>query len=514
MGCNDSPTLPDRSLPVTQSSEYTTPAVLLPTIFIIHPLNRLYPANVSPTHFRHVAVTLMHKPTHTETASPMLIQNTILPTQGQQHLEIPFDVPSGVNQLIIDLAYAPQKTDGYNNLLTLTLFDPNGIRGEGHRHAPRQRVAISAADATPGYLPGDLPVGRWMIVINTHLVLEPITYSMHITFDDQPLIGAHARVPTPGKTAPRGLGWYRGDLHAHTLHSDAHWDVPDLVAYARAERLDFVTLSDHNTISGLAQMDSLSSDNLLTMGGMELTTYHGHALALGTRRHFDWRIRPGEWEMTNMLREITAAGGTFIIAHPMAAGNPVCTGCDWQYADVMPGAARLVEIWNGDWREPFDQNEKGLRLWYRWLNEGCPIFATAGSDIHGTPEQPTTYGRNVVYAETLSEAAILDAVRRGRLYLSQGPRLELTGSTPDGQQAMMGDTLVGDAATLTAAWSDAPAGCTLRWIVDGEPRQTVLCEASGTAQLALADARWCVLELRDSGGQMQAITNPIFIQRR
>jgi DNA-binding MarR family transcriptional regulator len=64
----------------------------------------------------------------------------------------------------------------------------------------------------------------------------------------------------------------RSALHA-SARSDAHWDIPDLLAAASARRLDFVTLTDHNTVSGLTDFDRLADDKLLTLGGMELTTF-------------------------------------------------------------------------------------------------------------------------------------------------------------------------------------------------------------------------------------------------
>ncbi len=62
----------------------------------------------------------------------------------------------------------------------------------------------------------------------------------------------------------------------------------------RDYKLDFVTLTDHTTLSVLAQVDSLCSDDNLTMGGMELTTYYDHVLALGTRQRHEWRVINGQ----------------------------------------------------------------------------------------------------------------------------------------------------------------------------------------------------------------------------
>jgi hypothetical protein len=437
-------------------------------------------------------------------------RDTVQPAQIKHHLPLHFDVPAGCAGLQIDFAYEPLLVNARRNLLTLTVFDPAGWRGEGHKHEPQQQVILTPQSATPGYVPGALPAGRWKVVINTHMVLAEVAYRLDITFltdTPEPKIAATA----PGQIRERGQSWYRGDLHGHTWHSDGHWDVPDLVAYAAAQRLDFVTLTDHNTMSGLAQMDSLAAGALLTMGGMELTTFYGHALALGVRNWIDWRVRPGERRMADAVREVEAAGGLFVIAHPMALGDPICTGCDWQYTDVMPGEARCVEIWNGAWNDSVSRNEAALNLWYGWLNQGIRMVATAGSDIHGERDAHHSYGRSVVYADALNERAILQAVRQGHLYLSTAPRLALTALTPDGRRGMLGDRLHASQAQLSADWSEVPAGSVLRWIVNGEARDSLPCENAGSADLALQDDAWALVELRDAAGNMLAITNPIFL---
>lgn len=435
---------------------------------------------------------------------------TLSPVQMQQHLAHSVPVPDGVTRLVIDLEYAPHITDGFRNLLTLTVFDPKEVRGEGHKHKPHEQVILSAAQATPGYTPGPIPSGEWTIIINTHMVQEALTYHLRVQFvkDDAP--NAVAIPFMPGQTAPRGAGWYRGDLHGHTRHSDANWDIPDFIAYARAQQLDFVTLTDHNTISGVAEMKSHADDALLVMGGMELTTFFGHAVALGIQERVDWRLIPGQRSMTDILRQIEQGGGLFVIAHPHSIGNPACTGCDWQYAELMPGAARLVEVWNGTWSDPVEKNPKGLAQWYTWLNAGWRMIATAGSDIHGLPASETRYGRNVVYAAELSERAILDALRQGHHYLSAGPRLVLTATNATGEQVMMGDALTGLPATFTADWADVPPGGTLRWIVDGAVHEHITSEGAGTATLEGAAPRWIVAEIRDERDHLLAVTNPIF----
>ena len=438
---------------------------------------------------------------------------TLTGADCKQNLPFPFPLPAGTTHLHVHLAYTPAMVDGINNLIPPTIFDPAGWRGESHRGDNPQEITLAADRATPGFLPGPLPPGEWRVVLNTQMVMpgEPCQVTLDISGTDEPVTGP-APAFTPGRTAARGPGWYRGDLHAHTIHSDASWDVAGLVAFARSRRLDFATLSDHNTIAGLAEMDAACSDDLLTMGGMELTTFWGHALVLGIREWVDWRTGPGK-TMAELVADVTARGATFIIAHPMAIGDPLCTGCNWMYPDVMPGSARVVEVWNNDWISD-SNDEDGLHLAYAWLNQGYRLALSAGADNHGDRLDRIVFAFDVVYAEDLSEAEILRAVRAGHLYLSTGPSLILEGSA-GGRTARMGDVLnpgSNDAVRLDLRWQDVPPQAHLDLVLDGEIKESQLVPAAGTCSWTLPakEAHWGLVTLRESTGRMLAMTNPIF----
>ncbi len=431
----------------------------------------------------------------------------------KQNILFSFQLPRGATHLRVLLEYAPHEVSGYLNMLTLAVFDPSGWRGAGHRHGDRHEVVIGADGATPGYLPGPVPPGEWAVEVDTHMVMPGPSCQMKLTIraDSDPE-GQPAPAPVPGRTAPRGPGWYRGDLHAHSPHSDARWDIPALLAFARARGLDFTTLSDHNSTAGLAEMLAASADDLLTLGGMELTTFRGHALALGVHQWIDWRTRPGGRSMDQVAEEVVSRGGLFVIAHPSAPGDPYCTGCDWRHPGLMPGGASAVEVWNMDWRSEVN-NEDALALAYRWLNQGCRLPMTAGTDNHGE-HLDLKYGFNVVYAAELSEAAVLRAIGAGHLYLSSGPALGLQ-ARAGSLAAMMGDALAapaGEAIRVAASWSGCAPDDRAALVVDGEERERVPAGGQGSAawQIESGAARWCHVTLRDSQGTVLALTNPIY----
>jgi hypothetical protein len=245
------------------------------------------------------------------------------------------------------------------------------------------------------------------------------------------------------------------------------------------------------------------------MGGFELTTFYGHALALGVRDLIDWRVQGDRRTMSNIYNEVEAAHGLFVIAHPMCPGDPVCTGCQWEYPDMMPGGAKVVEVWNEHW-DSGSNNAGSVELWYQWLNQGFRLSATVGTDIHG-PKPSIEFGFNVVYAESLTEKAILDAVRQGHLYLSSGPELTYSGTSNTGQTATMGERLQGDSYRIDLQWAQCRGGDIGYLIVDGERRDQFSVDQAGAKTWQLNDGRWCLIEIRDAQDRMRALTNPIYL---
>ena len=60
--------------------------------------------------------------------------------------------------------------------------------------------------------------------------------------------GHRASGPPPAAAGP-GPRWWAGDLHTHTVHSDGVLTVAELARLARGNGLDFIAVTDHNTVS-------------------------------------------------------------------------------------------------------------------------------------------------------------------------------------------------------------------------------------------------------------------------
>src|SRR5258708_18870295 len=76
---------------------------------------------------------------------------TLTSADVKRNIPFAFQVPPNITQLTIRLSFSPWKGDGRYNLLTLTVFDPDGFRGAGHRHGDVHEVILDANSASPGY---------------------------------------------------------------------------------------------------------------------------------------------------------------------------------------------------------------------------------------------------------------------------------------------------------------------------------------------------------------------------
>ena len=96
---------------------------------------------------------------------------------GKRHIPHQFVAPANGQAIEIRLRFAPHTVHGMANMLTLTVFDPDEFRGAGHRHGADHQARIGPTAATPGYVPGSLPAGPWIVQIDTHMIMPGRRYT-------------------------------------------------------------------------------------------------------------------------------------------------------------------------------------------------------------------------------------------------------------------------------------------------------------------------------------------------
>jgi hypothetical protein len=439
---------------------------------------------------------------------------------------LPFEVPSGVRQIRVSTSHSDFGVgSSVRNVLDLGIFGPagydlgNAAGFRGWSGGARDSFEISSAQATPGYLAGPIEPGVWAVALGP-VVLSPwgMAWDVRITMQRGEAAGEAAEEAAveaePVLTAPPsvcGARWFRGDLHLHTVHSDGARDLGELASAARANGLDFIVSTDHNTNSANRAWPACRTGGLLVIPGEEVTTRHGHWLAVGLAPHgwVDWRYGPSDGVFPRFVAEVRDAGGLVVAAHPSV---PV-PGSAWEFGFDHVDA---LEVWNGRWNV---DDELSLRVWQRLLRQGRRLVAVGGSDSHGE-HQPVGSPQTVVHADGLSVPAIVDGLRCGRSYLARscGVALGLTASSGDGV-AGPGQTLrvsPGAPVTVTAVVTGAPdttvalitaAGCAAR--------TTIGTAARLRWELDAASARFARLEVREAQrrplGAMVALTNPVWL---
>jgi len=431
-----------------------------------------------------------------------------------------FVVPAETRALRIEFRYDRGGEDPHS-LMTLQLFDPMGFRGAGHRFAPRQTIGIAEDRATPGFVPGPIPPGEWTLEVDVHSVIpradgQPNVYSIQIDsvdeVDESVTVARPAAAPAPPRVEARR--WLRGELHLHSEHSDGRWTTGEMAALARERRLDFMFLTDHNTTTGVDILRSQVGDAVSVLPGIELTTYAGHALALGADRWVDWRTGHRNRTANDMARSVRDAGSFLVIAHPDAPPDDICTGCRWTHHDFDPGLADAVEVWGGLWNGPEERNQGCIDLWREWLNTGRRMTATGATDAHRPEDWEGDVPMTYVEADDTSLMAVLEALRAGRSYVSSGPSLSVRVIGQGAAMTGVGGTVDLDAAEAIEVSCAESKEAELRLISNGAVVAKARVDAAGSLRATPREGdRWCCAELwNPAGDTLLAVTSPIYFR--
>ncbi len=378
----------------------------------------------------------------------LVFEGHLLASDTGRYHHVPFEVPPGLGRLEVRCEYQsaidsdPHLTGG--NTLDLGIFDARGIdfpQGgfRGWTGSERRELFITPTEATPGYLPGPLLPGIWYICLGLYKSApEGCYYRLEIRLIPDPSGSSPAAFPpllnldTPQPNlATRPDGWYRGELHCHSHHSDGDSPPTDLIAEAQKLGLDFLAITDHNNISQLAVLAKQNPSNLVLIPGFEVTTYKGHWNVWGATEWIDFRD-PTPDKMEQWIAYAVRQGYLTSCNHPRPYGPP------WEFGEV--GGYHCVEVWNGPWQL---LNQEALAFWEARLRAGQRLVAVGGSDAHHLGEQhiarlgtPTTW---IYCPGDPTPASLLAGLRAGHAFITDspgGPQLYLSSGS-----ALMGDVL-------------------------------------------------------------------------
>jgi hypothetical protein len=150
---------------------------------------------------------------------------------------------------------------------------------------------------------------------------------------------------------------YVGAIHMHSIYSDGSGEVEDITTAASEIGLDYIILTDHNTLRALKEGYEKWYKNTLLLVGCEINDKQNinHYLALGIDEAFSTRLSAKEY-----VKKVKDVGGIGFIAHPLEKRthmkeHPSYPWVEWDSEDFTG-----MEIWNhmSEWMENLTEQNK------------------------------------------------------------------------------------------------------------------------------------------------------------
>jgi hypothetical protein len=400
----------------------------------------------------------------------LVLEGRLVHDDAEPVARLAFDVPEGCTRVALRYRHDP------GHVVDLGLLDPTaeafptptGFRGWSG--GARREAFVARDDATPGYLPGPLPPGRWHVLLGRARV-EPggCEYRVDVELD----------VDAPTEPLAE-TDWFPVDLQSHTHHSDAKGTIAELLAAASERGLRFLAITDHNTVSHHAELLRHADGPVLPVPGLEVTTYRGHANVWGASGWVDFRIRD-DADVAAMVDRAHALGGLVSVNHPKP--QPGCIGCDWAFE--VPERIDALEAWQGPW---WLRNWASLTRYDALLAQGRRLTLVGGSDRHQPagidtdPDElrvgsPTTWLRlrqrrvpDVLLALRAGQATVSEAPTGAWLAIAARPAGD---PQPEAPWTRMGGVLSAASAYDVSARVLRGVGERLRWVgASGVVRET------------------------------------------
>ena len=200
---------------------------------------------------------------------------------------------------------------------------------------------------------------------------------------------------------------FKAALHNHCTVSDGLFEPNELIKMYAEKNFDVFAFTDHRKTNPVAEYDPCG---MTIISGIELhpkaADFVWHLLALDVPYDF-----PGEFATAQeAIDAVNAAGGIIYCAHP--------EWCGATFADIaaLKGLAG-IEVYNSSCR----YNGKGDNesVWNDLTNKGIIYPALAVDDTHSSSE--LFGGWTMIAAEDKSVKSIMDALKKGQFYATQGP---------------------------------------------------------------------------------------------
>ncbi len=141
---------------------------------------------------------------------------------------------------------------------------------------------------------------------------------------------------------------YLGNIHIHSTHSDGHSSIVEIARAAATAGLDFIIITDHNTLAG--QAEEGYHHGVLVLVGSEINKAKNHYLALNIKN-----VPPvNDGDPQQVIDNVNSQNGLGFIAHPFELGSRLVHNYQhfpWTDWDVTGYTG--IEVWNwcSQWRD-------------------------------------------------------------------------------------------------------------------------------------------------------------------
>ncbi|MEG8945762.1 CehA/McbA family metallohydrolase [Rosettibacter firmus] len=150
---------------------------------------------------------------------------------------------------------------------------------------------------------------------------------------------------------------YTGAIHVHSIFSDGSGDIKEITQSANESGLDFVILTDHNTLRALHEGYEGWYGNTFLLVGCEINDKENrnHLLALNINEAYSTRLPAKEY-----VHKVKEAGGLGFIAHPHEKRNSMEKHPPYPWTEWDTDEFTGIEIWNhmSVWMESLTEENK------------------------------------------------------------------------------------------------------------------------------------------------------------
>ena len=332
-----------------------------------------------------------------------------------------------------------------------------------------------------------------------------------------------------------------GAIHLHSCYSDGSGTLREITAAAARAGIDFLILTDHDTLRPASDGWQGWRDGVLVVVGAEITCRdRSHVVALGASDVETLRQKP----LRRVLFDLASQGAVAIVAHAHPArimGYPLKAGelLDWE----VPGFAG-VELWSfmhdicdglTPWRIP-----SFLQTWRQRIGGPHPDtiahwdritqnrrFAAVGALDNHAVAMPVLGTRILPYEDVFRTLRthvfcdrwpggpedadrLVDAIRRGRCFMALDLEADARGfrfeAERDGERLWMGEQHLWQGPTTLRVHS--PVRAQLVVLHDG--RRACVAETSALEHRAEGPGVYRVEARID--GRPWVYTNPIYLR--